>query len=164
MHIENVHIHLGAGAGLTAGELAKIMGFQVGAPEPAPAIAATAAPAIRQPWPGIDGVYAGLSRGEDGEPDAHLVLLNAMPGRGLKWADAVEWAKSLGDGARLPTRLESALLYAHLQDKVDTERWHWTGTQYSSSDAWGQTFNNGYQLNYSKKAEGLCRAVRRLTL
>jgi hypothetical protein len=48
------------------------------------------------------------------------VLLNASPIGDMKWDDAVKWAEGLGDGARLPTRFESALLYANLQDKFDT--------------------------------------------
>ena len=160
MHIENVHIHLGPDQRLTAPELAKIMGFGVAA---AP-VAAQPAPAIGQPWPGIGGIYAGVSRGENGEPGAHLVPLNALPERDLNWHDAVKWAEGLGDGARLPTRFESALLYANVQDKLDTERWHWTGTQYSSGNAWDQNFHNGDQYYDGKKFEARARAVRRLIL
>jgi hypothetical protein len=168
MHIENVHIHLGEGRGLSAGELAKIRGFDMALRETPPASgtesAAIVPPAIGQPWPGIDGIYAGVSKGEEGQPDAHLVLLAAQPGRNMKWEDAVAWAQGLGDGARLPTRFESALLYAHLQDQFDTSNWHWTGTQYSSNYAWGQYFDDGRQDNGSKKAEARARAVRRLIL
>lgn len=119
-------------------------------------------PAIGQPWPGIDGIYAGISRGEDGEPDAHLVLLNAQSEDVMSWDAAVEWAQTLGDGARLPTRFEGALLYAHVRDKLDTSRWHWTGTQYSSDFAWYQDFSYGDQDDDGKKAELRARAVRRL--
>lgn len=119
-------------------------------------------PAIGQPWPGIDGIYAGISRGEDGEPDGHMVLLNAQPEDDMSWDAAVEWTQGLGDGARLPTRFESALLYANVRDKLDTSCWHWTGTQYSSYYAWYQYFDYGDQYYYGKKAELRARAVRRL--
>jgi hypothetical protein len=164
MHIENVHIHLAPGQGPSATEFAKVLGFSAEGRIQAASAIATTPPAIGQPWPGIDGVYAGLSRGENGEPDAHLVLLNALPDRDMKWDDADAWAQSLGDGARLPSRFESALLYANLQDKVDTERWHWTGTQYSSGHAWYQYFDYGGQDGSSKKFEARARAVRRLIL
>ena len=121
-------------------------------------------PAIGQPWPGIAGIHAGIARGFDGEPDGHLVLLDAVPEEDLSWADAVKWAEGLGDGARLPTRFESALLYANLRDKLDTERWHWTGTQYSSRDAWDQNFSNGYQDSGHKGVEARARAVRRFSI
>lgn len=157
MHIENIHIHVGNG-GAPRGILAALLAE----PGPEPIVTAAAVPAIGQPWPGIDGVYAGVSRGENGEPDSHLVLLNAKPDRDMTWDQAVEWAKSLGDDARLPTRFESALLYANVQDQLDTERWHWTGTQYSSYGAWYQYFGYGGQGYRDKLFEARARAVRRL--
>jgi len=118
---------------------------------------------IGEPWPGVDGVYAGVSRGRDGEPEGHLVLLNAKPDDELNWADAKAWAEGLGDGARLPTRFESALLYAHLQDEFEKD-WHWTGSQYSVRGAWGQNFGGGGQFNNAKSFEARARAVRRFPL
>jgi hypothetical protein len=112
----------------------------------------------------VDGIYAGIARGLDGEPDGHLFLLDDKPTGKLSWADACKWAEGLGDGARLPTRFESALLYANLQDQLDIEAWHWTGTQYSDIYAWYQNFRTGGQDYYDKSYEGRCRAVRRLVL
>ena len=111
-----------------------------------------------------DGIYAGLSRGEDGKPDAHLVLLDALPEGELNWKDATAWAEGLGDGARLPTRFESALLYANLRDQIDTAGWYWTGTQYSASYAWMQYFLSGSQSLNTKDLGGRARAVRRLEI
>jgi hypothetical protein len=113
--------------------------------------------------PGIDGVYAGISRGENGEPDGHLVLLEREARRDMKWDDAVKWAEGLGDGARLPTRFESALLYANLQDQFDTDRWHWTGTQYSERRA-GPVLRQRHQYTTARRLEARARAVRRLIL
>ena len=117
---------------------------------------------IGEAWQG--GIYAGISRGEDGEPDAHLVLLRNLHIDDLTWQQAVDWAAGLGDGARLPTRFQSALLYANLRDQLDTDRWHWTGTQYSDDGAWSQGFNNGFQYYYGKKSQARARAVRRFPL
>jgi hypothetical protein len=132
----------------------------------APAVATTTTttlPAIGHPWPGIEGsAYAGLSRGEDGAPDAHLVLLPDLPAAELKWQAAIDWAKSVG--GQLPTRRESALLYAHLFDKVEQGDWYWTATQYSDAYAWGQNFGNGYQNLNLKKYEARARAVRRFSV
>ena len=127
---------------------------------PAPLPASTR---IGEPWPGLGGTYAGLSRGEDGEPDGHLVLLDDVPSSDLDWAGAVKWAESLGNDARLPTRSESALLYANVRDKVDTERWHWTGTQCSEANAWGQYFDGGHQYGNGKRSKARARAVRRFS-
>ena len=120
--------------------------------------------AIGQRWPYQSGIYAGIARGMDSEPDGHLILLPEIPEKDLCWADAVKWAEGLGDGARLPTRFESALLYANLQDKLDSDRWHWTGTQYSSYHAWFQHFNYGNQYDRYKDVEARARAVRRFSI
>lgn len=119
-------------------------------------------PGIGESWMG--GIYAGISRGESGDPDAHVVLLTNEPDKDLNWNDAVEWAKAIGDGARLPTRFESALLYANLHDQLNTDEWHWTGTLHSDSDAWSQLFHDGNQGDFSKSYEVRARAVRRFPL
>ena len=126
------------------------------------------APAIGEIWEGQGGIYAGLSRGVDGEPDAHLILCTLAPKR-MAWADAQQWAEGLiaGDHGELndfhvPTRFESALLYANLRDLMETEGWYWTSTQNSDAVyAWCQYFYYGYQLTGYKSYEGRVRAVRR---
>ena len=125
------------------------------------------APAIGAKWPGaIDGIYAGVSRGENGEPDGHLVLLSAKPEEDLTWKDAKAWAEGLGNGARLPTRFESALLYANLRDQFDLNEWYWTGTVYESSPsyAWLQLFDYGLQLGNRQSLEFRARAVSRFPI
>ena len=157
----NVHFHPQQGAMVTAALAAMLRPSAdvkteaaAAAPEPGEL------PAIGDPWPGVVGIYAGLSRGADGEPDEHLVLLTAKPDKELNWADAVAWAAGFGGDAHLPTRDESALLYAHLRGEFESGL-HWTGTQYSESVAWGQLFGNGYQVSHGKKYEARARAVRR---
>ncbi|MFZ3141181.1 DUF1566 domain-containing protein [Polaromonas sp.] len=133
-------------------------------PESNAVASVTGIPAIGEIWAEQGGIYAGVSRGKDGSLDAHIVLLDATPENDLSWADAVSWAEGLGNDARLPTRFESALLYANLRDKLDTERWHWTGTQFLGSSAFGQYFDNGFQDYYGKKSKGRARAVRRVSI
>ena len=126
-----------------------------------PVAAAAALPRIGQRLPDHGGIYAGIAKGEDGQPDHHLILLDDKPASTLNWKAAVAWGAKVGDG--LPTRDESALLYAHLRDEFESG-WHWTGTQDSSYGAWSQYFNNGGQVSYGKKFEARARAVRRLPL
>jgi len=125
-------------------------------------------PAIGQPWPGQGGVYAGITRGEDGQPDAHLVLCPTLPGKHMAWAAALDWAKAVENEGHtdyhVPTRSESALLYANLRDQLDQDNWHWTSTQYSAYDAFYQHFYDGDQYNNVKKFEAQVRAVRRFPL
>jgi hypothetical protein len=126
-------------------------------------------PAIGEIWAGQGGIYVGLSRGEDGQPDAHLVLHVAESNGKLDWEGAKAWAAAVDvDGHadfRLPTRTESALLYANSRDLMDTDDWYWTGTQCAGNEscAWCQLFDDGDQLYNRKSYEARARAVRRLT-
>jgi hypothetical protein len=144
--------------------------INIDAPEASQPVAATLSaieptpiPTIGSTWQG--GKYAGISRGEDGQPDAHIILLEAQPSGDLNWQDATSWAAGLGNDARLPTKVEAALLYANLKAEFETSDWYWTSTPYSASDAWVQYFRYGSQGNYYlKSTERLCRAVRRFPL
>jgi hypothetical protein len=124
--------------------------------------AATTVPSIGQAWPGIEGsVYAGIARGAEGQAAAHLVLLPNLPDGGMTWQAAKDWAQAAG--GHLPSRDESALLYAHAREHINTRYWYWTSTQYSESFAWSQYFDYGDQVSYDKKYEARARAVRRFT-
>lgn len=125
------------------------------------------APTIGQPWPGQGGIYVGLARGENGAPDYHLIMAADQPTADLKWQAAMDWACAVtAEGHtdfRLPTRNESALLYAHLRDQVDTSHWYWTSTPAGGASAWGQHFGYGNQYIFDQSSRGRARAVRRLT-
>jgi hypothetical protein len=119
-------------------------------------------PAIGCPWRG--GIYAGIVAADADNLDGHLVLLFDKPDSKLNWADANSWAAGLGDGARLPTRFESALLYANVQSHIETGHYYWTGSQYSEGGAWNQDFIDGFQDDNSKSFEARARAVRRFAV
>lgn len=137
--------------------------------DPAPLITPTttfSAPRIGQPWPGQGGIYVGLARGIHGAADEHLVLLPGATATKLTHAQALQWAsEQTADGHtdyHLPSRDESALLYAHVRDRIDVDYWHWTSSEgYSASYAWNQDFLDGYQNDVLKGAEGAAVAVRR---
>lgn len=122
-------------------------------------------PRIGSIWPGEGGVYAGLARGKNGGPDCHVILALAEPDKRLAWAPALEWAKTVeADGHTdftVPSRGESALLYANLQDHFDQTAWYWTSTQYSQDVAFNQDFYDGGQGHDDKEYEARVRAVRR---
>ena len=176
MHIETININFPAGQSAISRAFieALLSGPELSDPDdqtapeaPKPMAAKSTAsipPRVGEVWPDQGGIYAGIARGFDGEPDGHLVLLPDEPTDKLNWAAANDWAQRLGNDARLPKRFESALLYANLRDKIDTDGWYWTGTQYSYHDASIQTFYDGSQSNYDKSYEGRARAVRRLAL
>lgn len=60
----------------------------------------------------------------------------------------------------LPAKREMAVLYANVKELFSG--WHWSSTQYSADFAWGQYFDDGFQLNAYKGIRGRARAVRRL--
>lgn len=163
--IENIHISISPRQDAMAKAfLAAILSGPVPPEDDGATNPTSTVPAIGQPWPGADGIYAGVSRGEDGEADAHLVLLNERPEAVMGWNEGMALAAARTDGALMPSRFESALLYAHLSDQFDASNWHWTRTQYSEDYAWRQLFYYGSQYHYHKKFDARVRFVRRFPL
>jgi len=125
-------------------------------------------PKIGQHWPEQNGIYAGIARGFDGEPDGHIVLLDDMPPKEeMNWVNGVAWAVGLGNGARLPSRFEMALIGANICDKINPNGYYWSASEYSAAYAWFQYWFSsipGYQVNSNKKNTHYVRAVRRLVL
>jgi hypothetical protein len=121
-------------------------------------------PAIGKFFHKLGGLYAGISRGEDGQPDGHLALIEHKADKAVTWAEAKKWAASFGDGSRLPTKVEAALLYANLKDEFRTDDGYWTDTPYSDTSAWCQLFDDGYQSLSLQTGTCLARAVRRFPL
>jgi hypothetical protein len=176
MHIGTININLHNGqpsmarafleALLRAPELNK--GSEAGDAAPATPPAASTTPKIGEHWIGQGGIYAGVARGLEGAPDYHLILSTEVPANDFEWQAALDHAKTISaDGHSdfsVPTRFESALLYANLQDSMVTDYWHWTSTQYSETNAWVQYFGDGHQSSGSKAVERRCRFVRRSIL
>ena len=103
--------------------------------------------------------YAGIVL-KDGVPSHHLILLPGDKDDG-NWPDAIEWAKERG--GELPTKQEQSILYGNLPDEFQKD-WYWSGTEFSSDDAWCLHFYDGFQ-NFCDKDTGIrARAVRRLVI
>lgn len=98
---------------------------------------------------------------QDNLPQYWLILLPAR-GEDLTWQRAIDWPKSVG--GELPTRMESALLYANLRDKIDPDEWYWTATPYAGAErcAWIQDFHTGGQHYDPKGTNFRAVAVRRV--
>jgi hypothetical protein len=124
----------------------------------------SAPPAIGQVWPGQGGIYAGIVRGADGQPDAHMVRLAVLPTEQIDWQATLDWAKTVeADGHRdfvVPTRFQSPILYGNLRELFETSGWYWTSTEYSERYAWIQYFDGGGQGNYGKSSKARAVAVR----
>lgn len=96
----------------------------------------------------------------DKNGDVHHVILLPGDNDGASFADALEWAKSIGGD--LPTRVEQAMLWEGHRDQFKTE-WYWSNETHRehSNYAWCQHFNSGYQITLNKDNELRARAVRR---
>jgi hypothetical protein len=124
-------------------------------------------PRIGAHWPEQGGTYAGVVRGDDGQPDYYLILHD--DDTSLPWEKAVAWAKERKSGAHadfsLPKRKEQAILFGNLKNLFQ-ETYYWSGEQYASASdyAWSQYFGNGTQTGDPKDDELRARAVRRLPI
>lgn len=109
---------------------------------------------IGEPVPGLDGaIYAGIAPAEGDMPQAHLVLWLNTPETRQNYKESIALAKAVNPetDSHLPTRTESALLYATVRDQIKKDAWYWTSTYYNEDKdaAFVQGFNYGYQsLNY----------------
>lgn len=110
------------------------------------------------------GIFCGLTTQPDGTHHA-VVLLPDAPAERLSWADATAWAEGLGNGAQLPSRPVSALLFANAKAQFE-EAWYWTSETHvnDSSYAWTQSFYDGTQDDLHKSFAGRARAVRLIQL
>ena len=115
-------------------------------------------PPLNTHMPEHAGIFAGIAGGKDGQPFAAIILLDVKPDEALNFKDALAWAQA--QGAHVPSRDESALLYANVRDALDPDYWHWTSTPYSDFGAWFQYFGNGSQDGDHKSTKRLCRAIR----
>lgn len=108
------------------------------------------------------GMYAGIARGAEGQPDHHVFLI-AGEAEGVTWDKAVAWAAEVG--GELPTRREQSILFANLGEEFQPN-WYWSSEQHAgfSDRAWGQYFVVGNQFYGLMSYAGRARAVRRLTI
>lgn len=136
----------------------------------------TNAPRIGEAWPGQGGVYAGMARGQNGEPDYALIVAVTTDAEEITWNDAKAWAEKVfspqpdspsGDlrDFTLPTRREQALLYANVPEHFESA-WYWSSEQHAAhaDSAWSQGFGNGRQDLSRKDTKFRARAVRRLII
>ena len=79
----------------------------------------------------------------------------------LTWEQANIYCKLLGDGWRLPTRVELLLMYENKEEIggfVSND--YWSSTEVGNYHAWTQNFGNGYQHDCSKTNTDSVRAVK----
>ena len=119
---------------------------------------------IGAPVPGLEGaIYAGIAPAEGDMPQAHLALWLNMPETRQNYEESIVLAKAVDPqlDSHLPTRTESALLYATVRDQIKKDAWYWTSTYYDEDKdcAFVQVFCYGGQGN-----DTLCHAYRALAV
>ena len=122
------------------------------------------APHIGAAWPS-GGIYAGIMRGVNGAPDAHLIVHGDQKDK-ITYDDAMKWAQQLAADESHPwvltTRAEQAVLFGNVPELFEKE-YYWSCEPYAggSASAWCQSFHYGHQTNYRKSSQLRARAVRR---
>lgn len=124
---------------------------------------------IGAPVSGLNNaIYAGITPAEGDMPQAHLVLWVKTPKTKQNHEESIALAKAVnpGTGSHLPTRTESALLYATLRDQIEKNGWYWTSTYYDDDKdaAFVQGFNHGLQDYYYLTSKLRALAVSRFAL
>lgn len=125
-------------------------------------------PRIGTEWVGQGGVHAGVARGNDGQPDYHLIVGDESAKK-MPQKAALEWALRTGAPSfadfSLFNRREQALCFANVPELFKKE-WYWSCEQYAPHPvyAWVQGFGYGSQDYTSKVNDCWARAVRRLVI
>lgn len=155
---------------------------------------ATGTPAIGKEWPEQGGIFAGIMRGENGQPDYYLIVPTNTENPQLEWGghgketananhefDGLANTKALADGSHPAADWAARLNINGFNDyylparrelslcyantpELFEKEWHWSSTQSSASFAYVQDFSNGYQSLYRKVDDCRVRAVRRLLI
>ena len=122
------------------------------------------APHIGAAWPS-GGIYAGIMRGVNGAPDAHLIVHGDQKDK-ITYDDAMKWAQQLAADESYPwaltTRAEQAVLFGNVPELFEKE-YYWSCEPYAGGRAyaWYQSFHSGYQGGGHKNGQLRARAVRR---
>ena len=111
-------------------------------------------------------IYIGAIGDKNG--DVHHVILLPGDNDDATFADAIEWAKSVGGD--LPSKVEAAMLFEQAKDQFKPS-WYWTNETFVDPDnedsdryAWYQDIYDGYQCRGPKSDELRAVAVRRLPI
>jgi len=79
----------------------------------------------------------------------------------MNWHEAIVACKKLGAGWRLPTKDELNMIYKNREEVGGFANGsYWSSTETDFSNAWVQSFGNGYQDFFNKSSFFYVRAVR----
>jgi hypothetical protein len=129
-------------------------------------LTARAGVAIGEEWPAQGGIFAGAMLGRGGQPNYYLII-GPDYGDRVDWRRAMSWASELSISGladfHLPFREEQLVLFDRVRSLFERD-WYWSCEQYSSYDAYVQSFLSGGQDTFSKGGVCRARAVRSLII
>lgn len=149
LHIENVHIHIGAKPSMPPiGLLAALASIGDNKPIKRP----TELPAIGDKWPGTEAIYAGKSLSRDGTKIVDLIFWLDESQKERNFQDNIKHCESVSKetGSHAATRQQAIVINDNLRHLLSKARWYWTETKTNSGEyAFVQYFRNGYQYNFN---------------
>lgn len=91
----------------------------------------------------------------------HLEIAQHDFPKQMNWEEAKNACSSLGEGWRLPTKIELNILYQN-KDKIGgfDGKYYWSSSEINGNFAWGQSCDLGIQYNALKDDTPFVRAVR----
>ncbi len=148
LHIENIHIHLGAKPSMPPiGLLAALASIGDNKPIKRP----TELPVIGDKWPGTEAIYAGKSLSRDGTKIVDLILWLDESQKERNFEDNIKHCESVSKetGSHAATRQQAIVINDNLRHLLSKDHWYWTETKDNTGKyAFVQSFNDGSQLNY----------------
>lgn len=160
------HVRIPVGESSVTVPASTILGDLIGrlVPQQKPA---SEIPRIGEMWVSQGGVYAGVVRGRDGQPDYHLIVGPAIESGGWKKAmDAAAEIEAAGHmDFTLPYRAEQSIQFGNVPELFE-KAYYWSREEYAGIPgyAWCTFFDYGGQNLFSKGHACRARAVRRLPI
>ena len=146
LHIENIHIHVGAKPSMPPiGLLAALASIGDDKHSKRP----SELPAIGDKWPGTEAIYAGKSLSRDGAKIVDLIFWLDESEEGRTYEDNIKYCESVSKetGSHAATRQQAIVINDNLRHLLSEDHWYWTETKTNSGKAaFVQGFINGVQL------------------
>lgn len=149
LHIENVHITLGASSGgnqlLAALAMTAIEKDLAKAKSPAFLL-----PKVGDKWPGTEAIYAGKALSRDGSKIVDLIYWPDASNTERNYADNISYCESVDakTGSHAATRQQAIVLNDNLRHLMKKSCYYWTETKENDGDAaFVQSFTFGFQCS-----------------
>lgn len=159
LHIENVHINIGAKPSMPPiGLLAALASISDDKPIKRP----SDLPAIGEKWPRTEAIYAGKSLSRDGTKIVDLIFWLDESKEGRSYEDNLKYCESVSKetGSHAATRQQAIVINDNLRHMLIEDQYYWTETKSNSGNyAFVQYVGSGTQGNGNRNDEYRALAV-----